>query len=146
MQWRTARWHAWKVLESTLNRLGLSFEFVNNEASFENMTNKKFDLRIRGSSIGGGVEAWGMYVTFCSSMGINFPDPQGIVCNFVSEFENDKITEEELTQKVLENIEDEAAILPVSHYGVKLLVSDSIDTKTFSPLLAIMKFDQISLK
>lgn len=142
----TARWYAWKVLKRTLEKLDYKFEFANNEASFQNMTSQQHDFRIRGSSIGGGVEAWGLFVSFCSSMGINFPDPNRSVCNLVSDYENNLIDDQKLSELFLENVNDEAAILPVSHYGVKLMVNKYISTETFSPLLAIMKFDQITLR
>jgi hypothetical protein len=141
----TSRWYAWLVLEKTLKELGLNYVFSNTEASFENMTNRKFDLRIRGSSVGGGVEPWGVFILFCSSVGINFPDPSGTICKLASDYESDLISEEDLTKKVLASVEDESALLPVSHYGVKLLLSDSIQTDTLSPALSIMKFDQISI-
>jgi len=141
----TARWHAWKVLEKALIELSLPFEFANNESTFLDMTNRKYDLRIRGSSIGGGVEAWGLFVSFCSSMGINFPDPNDRVCNLLSDYENEKLNEVELSQLFFQIINDEAAILPISHYGVSLFFSSNIDTNTFSPALSIMKFDQIGI-
>ncbi|MBC7456718.1 MAG: hypothetical protein H7235_00455 [Bdellovibrionaceae bacterium] len=142
----TSRWFAWKVLKTTLERLKLDYKFAKNKSSFEEITNRNYDLRIRGSSIGGGVEAWGLYVCFCSSMGINFPDPQNKVCNLISECENNKVTEEELAKKFLEVVAEEAAILPVSHYGDQLFLSESVVAKSFSPLLAIFKFDQMEIQ
>lgn len=142
----TARGYAWQVLEAVLTKLGIKYRFAKNEASFSEITSNKYDLRIRGSSIGGGVEAWGLFVSFCSSVGIKFPDPNGVVCKLIEDYESNKIDEKILTSEFLLNVEDEAAILPVSHYGIKLLISEEIDTDSFSPLLAILKFDQMRLK
>ncbi len=141
----TSRWHSWQVLKGTLDNLMFPYEFAGNESSFEQMTNKNYDFRIRGSSIGGGVEAWGLYVSFCSSMGINFPDPNGSICKLIQEYENDALSDEELSDQFLKTVNKEAAILPVSHYGVQLFLSDHLDTSSFSPLLAIMKFDKIRI-
>lgn len=141
----TSRWHSWVVLKSTLEKLKLDYKFVKNKSTFEEMTSKKYDLRIRGSSIGGGVEAWGLFVSFCSSMGINFPDPGGKICKLIEAYEADKVSDEELSNKFLELVNNEAAILPVSHYGVQMYISKNIDATSFSPLLAIMKFDQIRI-
>jgi hypothetical protein len=142
----TSRWFAWRVLEDTLRKNNLKFNFAENEPSFQEMVNKRYDIRIRGSSIGSGVEGWGLFVSFCSSMGINFPDPNSRVCKMLKDYEEDKITEDQLTTNFLTSVVEEAAILPVSHYGVKLFLSENINTDSFSPLMAIIKFDQIELK
>ena len=141
----TSRWHSWKVLKLTLEKLHFPYKFAGNEPTFDKMTDKNFDFRIRGSSIGGGVEAWGLYVSFCSSMGINFPDPKRLVCNLIEKYENDELTDSELSDQFLKTVAEESAILPVSHYGVQLFLSKQLDTQSFSPLLAIMKFDKIRI-
>lgn len=142
----TARWYAWTVLKKTLDSLNFPYKFAGNESSFAEITNKNYDIRIRGSSIGGGVEAWGLFVSFCSSMGINFPDPDGRVCSLINDYEKDKLNDEELSDQFFPIIEEQAAILPISHYGVNMFISDHLDTTTFSPLMAIMKFDQINIR
>lgn len=139
----TSRWYAWTVLKKTLDDLQWNYKFNKNSSNFTDMTNRNYDFRIRGSSIGGGVEAWGLFVAFCSSMGINFPDPNGRVCKLLNEFENNMITEDQMASMFFEAVEDEAAILPVSHYGVSLFLSETIDTSSLSPLLAIVKFDKV---
>lgn len=142
---KTARWHAWILLKATLEQLNFPYKFKNNESSFSEITNTNYDIRIRGSSIGGGVEAWGLYVSFCSSMGIRFPDPGKKVCDLLEEYDNDLITDADLRKRFFEIIEEESAILPISHYGVNLFISKELDTSTFSPLAAIIKFDQIGI-
>lgn len=142
---KTARWYAWILLKATLEDLDIPYKFANNESSFYEITNTKYDIRIRGSSIGGGVEAWGLFVSFCSSMGIKFPDPEGRVCDLLERYDNDLITEDDLKEMFFSIVEEESAILPVSHYGVNLFISDEIDSSTFSPLAAIIKFDQIGI-
>ncbi|MFN3698482.1 MAG: ABC transporter substrate-binding protein [Pseudobdellovibrio sp.] len=139
----TSRWYAWLVLKKTFEDLNWDYKFNGNKSIFTEMTNRKYDIRIRGSSIGGGVESWGLYIAFCSSVGINFPDPNNRVCSLLNRFDADLISEKQMTSDFFEAIEDEAAILPVSHYGVSLFISDTINTSSISPLLAIIKFDKL---
>lgn len=141
----TSRWHSWAVLKKTLDALEFSYAFALNESSFAEITNLKYDLRIRGSSIGGGVEPWGIYVAFCSAVGIRFPDPQNQICKLYEDYELDLINDEQFTSGFLKLVEEQAAVLPVSHYGVQLYLSDKIDLVTLSPLLAIVKFDQLGV-
>lgn len=141
----TARWYSWKLLEHTLNSLKFPYKFAGNESSFFEITNRLYDIRIRGSSIGGGVEAWGLFVSFCSSVGINFPDPDKKICKLIEDYEEGLIDEDQLSKNFFFLIEDEAALLPVSHYGVNLFISDEINSIDFSPLAAILKLDQIGI-
>gem|GEM_PF-2080305 len=142
----TSRWHAWLVLKNVLEKNNLTYAFAKNEALFAEITNRNYDIRIRGSSIGGGVEAWGLYVEFCTAMGINFPDPSGRVCNALKDYEDDKINDAQLTERFFKYIKEDSAILPISHYGVSLFLSEHIDLSSISPLISIMRLDQISLE
>ena len=142
----TSRWYSWLLLKKLSEKYGYKFKFAQNESSFNEITNKNYDLRLRGSSIGGGVEAWGMYVSFCSAMGINFPDPSNRICNLIADYESDKIDDSQLTINFFKYIKEDSAILPISHYGVSLYLSDHIDISSISPLMSIMRIDQILLE
>lgn len=141
----TSRWYAWQVLRETLDHLQIPYIFAKNEATFEEITNLKYDIRIRGSSIGSKIEPWGIHVIFCSSMGINLPDPGEHILRLTEMYENDEVTYAEFCDQFLEHVQDQSAIIPVSHFGVQLFISDGVDAKTFSPQLAIMKLDQINI-
>lgn len=78
-------------------------------------------------------------------MGINFPDPDNRVCNLIQAYENEKLSYNEFSKSFFEAVDEEAAILPVSHYGIKFFISKSINQELISPLLAIVKFDQIGI-
>ena len=140
------RWFAWSVLKKTLEELELKYEFAENDVNATTIIDQKYDIRIRGSSIGGGVEGWVLEIDFCSPVGVNFPDPSGRVCDLVSKFEKDLISQEELKNQFFDYVEDDAAILPVSHYGVQLYLSSSIDRSSLSPNISVMRIDQIRLE
>ena len=141
----TPRHYAWKVLEKVLSEHKIPYVFSNTSGSFAEMTNRSYDIRIRGSSIGGGVEPWGLFVIFCSPFGINFPDPSGRVCQLVRDFENDEINEQQTAAKFHHIVEEDAAILPVSHFGINMYFSDRIDRSSVSPLLSVIRFDQLRI-
>ncbi len=142
----TPRFAAWQILKNTLEKNNLSYKFSDTEAKFEEMVNPKYDIRIRGSSIGGGVEAWGIFVIFCSPFGINFPDPSGRVCKLIEEYDKDIIDENQLTQDFLKTVDEDSAILPVSHYGIQMYFSNEIYLDSVSPIMSIMRFDQVEIK
>lgn len=139
------RWSSWQVLEKTIKNLGMKYEFSKTPANFEHTTSPKYDIRIRGSSIGGGVEPWGLFVIFCSSMGIKYPDPSDRVCQMVQKYENGEINLEQITQDFLSVVQEDKAIMPVSHYGVQLYISNHIEADSLSPLMSIMRFDQMRI-
>lgn len=142
----TPRSYAWKILKEVLEENNMPFEFSNTEGKFEDMINKDYDIRIRGSSIGGGVEAWGLFVAFCSPFGINFPDPSGRVCEMIQKYDRDEIDDKILTENFLDAVESDSAILAVSHYGIQMFLSDEIDLESISPMMSIMRFDQLDLR
>lgn len=142
----TPRWYAWTVLKTTLENLGLAYRFAENESSTEEITNNLYDLRIRGASIGGGVEAWGLSVIFCSPLGIRFPDPSGRVCQLLENYELGRVGEDELRTEFFRIVEEDAAILPVTHYGIQLFLSEGIAKESFSKLMSIIRLDQLEIQ
>lgn len=141
----TTKFISWKILKQVLSDLGLHYTFVNNPGEMKFVTNKDYDIRIQGSSIGGGAEAWGLEVVFCSDLGPRFPDPSGEVCNSIVDFNSDKISSEEFSRKFNFIVDRDAAIIPISHYGVRLYLTQSINRSSISPTLSIMRFDKLEI-
>ena len=141
----TSRFYAWQVLKSALERAHLSYEFNDNESSFEQISNQSFDLRMGSTSIGHGVEPWGIEIIFCSDLGIKLPDPSKRIASLVNQFENGAMDLEEFKKIFFNQIREDSAILPISHFGVQLFLSDSIYRKSLSPRLSIIRFDQLGL-
>lgn len=136
----------WKVLKATLEELGLKYKFANNKPSYKELSNPAYDIRMAAPSIGGGAEAWGLFVHFCSSLGINLPDPDGRVCALIQQYENGAVGEADFAQTFANIVNDDAAALPLGHFGVKLFLSNHIDTSRLSQLLAILRIDQINIR
>jgi hypothetical protein len=140
------KYAAFKILTTALDSLHWKYKINNNEYSWKEYSSQNYDFRIGGTSVGSGVEAWGVDMIFFSPVGPNLPDPSGRVKKMLSEYENDKLTDEDLTNQFLSIVEEDAAILPISHFGIQWYISSGINTKSISPLINIIRFDQVELE
>lgn len=140
------RHYAYHILKAALDLLKWPYRFNNNEYSWKEAGNQKYDLRFLGPSIGAGVEAWSIEVTFFSPIGMNLPDPSGRVKKILQDYDSEKITEQELTDQFIAIVEEDSALLPIGHSGLKWYISPHIDTRSISPLISVIRFDQLELK
>ena len=144
-QENTSRWYAWLVLKDTLDQINWSYKFSNTIPNKINIADPSADIRIRGQSIGSGVDARGIGVVFCSDLGPKFPDPEGKICELISKYENDFINQDELTKEFLTQVEEDAAIIPISHFGIQMYMTKNINQESISPLISVMRFDDLVL-
>ena len=140
------KYHELKILITALDSLHWKYKFNNNEFSWKEVTSQNYDVRVLGPSVGSGVESWAINVIFFSTVGINLPDPSGRVKKMLTEYENDKLTDQELTDQFLSAVEEDSAILPLNHTGLQWYISPGINTKSISPLISVARFDQVELE
>ena len=95
--------------------------------------------------MGGSADAWGLDILFCSTIGPGYPDPNNSVCNLIKNFELEKINEKVFEAEFLKAIENDAAIIPISHMGSPLFLGNGIKSTTLSPALNIIRFDQLEM-
>lgn len=138
--------YTWKVLKAALDEANIKYQFAGNEFNTAEKINQNYDIRIRGPSIGGGVEAWGLRILFCSKLGVAMPDPTGNICRLLDAYERDEINDEQLTKKFLEQVELDAAIITIAHFGHSFYLSPSIKKESLSPALSIVRFDQLEVE
>lgn len=141
----TSNLKSWKVLKSTLDSLGIKYKFSNRFSDRSDLTNVDYDIRMSTPSVGGGVEAWLIDVLFCSKLNAHLPDPTGAICDLVDKYEEDLVTEEQLTEKFLRLIEDDAALFPITHLGGTMYLSKDVSLKSISPLISVIRFDQLEI-
>lgn len=134
----------WITLKKTLDLFGLKYKFANNVRDFKNLQSNRYDLKIVSAQIGGGVEAWALDILFCSQVGMLYPDIDKKICQLVSQFNSNYISEADLVEKFQTFVEADATILPVSHYGPFLYFSKNIKLDNLSPSLMILRFEDMS--
>ena len=83
---------------------------------------------------------------FCSPIGPNYPDPNKKVCKLVDDFEKESFTEQEFEADFLKTVEEDSAIIPISHLGIQLYVGTNVDLTSLSPSLNVIRFDQLKLE
>ncbi|MBX3022685.1 MAG: hypothetical protein KF799_13515 [Bdellovibrionales bacterium] len=135
--------YAWQVLKAALNEAGLSYKFANNETNMKHLSDQSYDIRLRGASAGGGAEAWGLKILFCSELGPKLPDPSGQVCHWIESYEAERVSEQDFSKGFLKAVEEDASIIPISHYGIQLYLSPRIVRESLNPTLSIMRFDRL---
>jgi hypothetical protein len=142
----TPRWYAWQILHAALEDLGWPYKFANNESTWSEMSDTNYDIRIRNPSVGGGVEPWGLGILFCSPLGSKLPDPSGKICQMLEKYENNQLDDEELSKLFFKSIEDDSAVIPISHYGIQWYISSGIKQESISPLISVVRFDDLELE
>ncbi|MGE5085445.1 MAG: ABC transporter substrate-binding protein [Bacillota bacterium] len=136
----------WLVLEPALKSLGIEYIFDDSAKTWSERMSDKYDIRFHGSSIGGGPEAWGLGVVFCSEIGLKFPDPSGRVCNAVEDYEKGKTSDQEFSDEFNQAVFDDVSVIPITHYGVMMYLSYDIKRDSMSPLISVLRFEQLELE
>lgn len=140
------KYAAYKILIDALESLGWKYVMKNNEFTWKDHSDPNYDIRIAGTSVGSGVEAWGLDMFFFSPVGPNLPDPSGRVKKMLEKYDADKLTEQELTDQFITTVEEDSAIFPISHFGLQWYISSGVNTKSISPLISVIRFDQVEIE
>lgn len=136
----------WLVLEPALKALNIDYVFDASAKTWSEKMDDKYDIRFHGSSIGGGAEAWGLGVVFCSEIGLRFPDQSGKVCKSIEDYENGITNDQEFSDEFNQAVFDDVSVLPVTHYGVMMYLSPEVNRESVSPLISVVRFDQLELE
>ena len=143
---KSFKYPAWKVLKKSLEEARISYKFANNDPSWKNVRSQEYDLRMRGTSVGGAADAWEIDVLFCSIIGSNLPDPELNICRLISEYQNDKISDVEFQNSFLKLVDNDSAIVPISHFGNEMYLGPTIKANSISPALNVIRFDQLEME
>lgn len=135
----------WEILKASLESARIPYRFGNNQTSMKTIGDSDYDIRMIATSVGGGAEAWGLEIIFYSDLGPRLPDPGGKIRNLIKRFELGEINELSFSEQFNRAVEEDAAIIPVSHYGVNLKVSPAINRDSIKPTLSIIRFDELEL-
>lgn len=134
------------VIEEVLGKLGIQFAYSGQMHEEDSARGQEADIRVFTNSIGGEVKPWTIDALFCSGLTEAFPDSSGKICAAIDEYNKGNLTEDEVNAAFIQAIEEDAVILPFSHFGVHLFLSASIDRNSLSPLVGVIRFDQLRIK
>lgn len=140
--------HARSLIERTMKNLGVKADVsvvtVNagdTEKNTRFLSNQEFDFRLATVVTGTSYASWMAKMMFCSNLGIQFPDPDGRICDLASQ--TDEIKSAESFETVLA---EQNAVVPLFHSGAYWLHSLSIDTSKLSPFSAFPSLDMLRPK
>ena len=139
------KYHSWQLLKKTLESENISYRFASNDPSWKNLRSNLFDIRLRGTSIGGSADVWGIDVLFCSMIGPNYPDPGGEICELVKKYQNELIDQSFFESEFIKSVNKNSAIIPVSHSGTVFYLAPNIKQTSISPTLVVLRFDQLEI-
>jgi hypothetical protein len=142
----SAKWFSWQILKKALDELKWPYRFSESISNWSESVNSNYDIRLLGPSVGAGFEVWSINVNFCATIGMNLPDPTGRICNMLESYEDNKITDDQAQDMFFKIIEEDVAILPISHYGLQWYVSKEIDRNSISPLINVIRFDNLNIE
>ena len=134
------------MLKAALEEARLKYAFAGEKSATAAMTDLSLDLRMVG---GQPAEEWSLGESaflFCTDFPPKFPDPSGHICKLVGDYENDKIDEKGFTQSFFSIIDGDSAIIPISHFGVQLYLTPGVNRDSISPLMCVMRFEDVQLE
>lgn len=133
------------VLQQTADELGWSIQFDSEsyESFRETFNDPKYDIFVQAAEIGGGFEGWVIDMLFCSDVGDRWPDPSGRICQLTKEYDSTSLSESEASQRFQNYLIEDAALIPTFHRGGFYLFGGSVDTKSLSPMVTRIRFEEI---
>lgn len=141
-----------EALKSILAPQGLSITFpdldLNDRKVAEGLfDNRLVDIRVSGVSIGTYFHPSAYRMMFCSNMGVAFPDPNGAICSLIDQF--DRSEEKDLDhygRKINDQIEHDAATIPLARQSLGWLYSDQFDSASIMPIPNYPRFELLKFR
>lgn len=132
------------LVTSVLKDLSVPFEVVDSSFLLDrSMRVEDFDIRIGGVDAGSGFENWLTKMMFCSPLGVRLPDPSGRICELTDGVEKGRLslTSKEYADRFNAILEEDAAVLPISRYGMTWFFSRELDLERITPALVVPRFE-----
>lgn len=139
------------ILNYVLRDSGQSFEFIHrnpdDKTYFEKVdSNTFFDARITSVDIGAAPLLPALKMMFCTKIGVNFPDPEGRICEMVEskialQQPIDLNFIEEMNQAIFAN----ASVIPITHHSEHWFVTNAISPRSLAPTTLYPQFDRIEV-
>jgi ABC-type oligopeptide transport system substrate-binding subunit len=140
------------TLKSILATQGLSVTFPDLDLNDHKIAdalfdNRLVDIRVNGVSIGTYFHPSAYRMMFCSNMGVAFPDPNGAVCSLIDQFDKSEDKDLELYgRKINDQIEHDAATIPLARQSLGWLYSDQFDPTSIMPIPNYPRFELLKFR
>lgn len=140
-----------EMLGSVLSDLGLKYEFFGLDPNDPNFvkrytSNDEWHIRLFNVSTGSSPKNWVVRMMFCSSLGINFTDPSGRICELVDRFDRAPFDYVDYVKEFEAIIEEDAAVIPLFHMRQTWLYTDDLDLSRVSLTIDIPPFENVGVR
>lgn len=138
------------TIENRKEKVRHIFKDIPVEIKFKEKNGRKFekkyrndyiDLRFGGVNTGTSIDGWVLKMMFCSSLGVDFPNPNSKICTLIDKYDQEKIALSDFSSSFEKIISDENIVIPMWHYGRKWLISNDISTKSISSVIDTVRFN-----
>lgn len=134
------------ILIAALSELDWPFEFIDRPIqNVDEFHNSIYDLAFDRSHVDATLDPDFVRILFQSKLGPKFQDPNGKIANLVENFDKGSVTYREFLVEFNQAISDDAAIIPMFHRGFVWRFSKNIESKQISPLMSILRFEELRL-
>lgn len=106
----------------------------------------EYDMAFDRSHVDATLDPDFVRILFMSNLGPRYQDPGGRVAKLLTDFENGRMPYRDFLVGFNAIISEEAAIIPLFHRGFSYAFSPNLDTNSISPLMSILRFEEIDLR
>lgn len=133
-----------ELLRKALKRLNWLYEVIPTQLrTVQEFHANDYDIAFDRSHVDATLDPGAIRILFKSALGPRFPDPENRVSDLLSAFDRENMAESELQKKFNQIIREEAAVIPLYHRGFCLLFSPNIRINEISPLMSIVRYDEL---
>lgn len=142
------------IVSNVANQLGWTTRFESPDTigvDWQNVIRKNnyVDLRIVRVDIGGTPESWVINMMFCSTLGVSFPDPDGLICDISSKYESSNDWGTDYLKKYAidfhQILDSQNSVIPIEHIGFDWVLSKNIKVEGVSPTMIVLRLDKLVL-
>jgi MarR-like DNA-binding transcriptional regulator SgrR of sgrS sRNA len=135
------------ILFQALTNLKWPYELIKKPVgNVKDFFNFDYDLAFDRSHVDATLDPDFIRLLFKSKLGPRFQDPKERVSHLVDSFDRGQLSYRDFLVGFNNIIAEEAAIIPLYHRGFTWQFSPNIDVKNISPLMSILRYEELSFK
>ncbi len=135
------------ILFSALEMLGWQYELMDKQViNAKDFYNLSYDIAFDRSHVDSTLDPDFVRLLFKSKLGPRYQDPGKRISELVDKFDAGHMSYRDFLISFNSIISDEGAILPLFHRGFAYRFSNNVDVSTISPLMSILRYEELPLK